>query len=401
MDGIAGEAGVDGLAIGIRIRVHHAWGGRGRAGHAGLEIGRVMELEVAVDRWHLHFVAQRGLGAGPARLHLAVLGAAVAAARVAVVAIFVEHDAVAALRGAARGARTVGLDLAVHRAAVERQAIAIVAALRALDLAVAANRGCALAAVVALVAELQVAGGRATVTAHGIAVVAGLGARLDAIAALGRAALADHAALEALLDGLAVARAAVTALRVAVVAFLAAFEDTVAALHGRACAQLPRRANAARALALAVGRTPIAVLLVAVVAHFTDGGLYDPIATAWGRFARLSRIRANPAAFELARAAAAVAAVGVAVVAVFSRFDAFVAAHGGSNARLASDAQVGRILDRAGRVTAIVVRGIAVVADLARTYLAISTNDIPRALALWRTGPVLLDLAGAVAAVAR
>src|SRR5512145_1887721 len=93
---------VYGLAVVVEIWFHHARGGGILASHTTFEVVgltvelplRFAEMEVAIDGRHVHPIAQLGLTAGPAGLGFAVLGATVAAAGVAVVAVFVEHDAV-------------------------------------------------------------------------------------------------------------------------------------------------------------------------------------------------------------------------------------------------------------------------------------------------------------------
>ena len=172
------------------------------------------------------------------------------------------------------------------------------------------------------------AGGGAAIAAQRVAVVALLSARGDAVAALGRAGLADHPALISWLDGLAVTRAAIAAHRVAVVAFLVALEHAVPALDHRTDAQLARGTNAALAFGLAVGRAPVPVLLVAVVAHFANRRLDNAVTAPRGRLAGIAWRRAHPTGFELTSAAAAIAAIAVAVVAVLARLDALVATLG-------------------------------------------------------------------------
>ena len=83
-------------------------------------------------------------------------------------------------------------------------------------------------------------------------------------------------------------------LGVAVVALLAALDHAVAALDDRTDAQLAWGANAARAFGLAVGRAPVAVLLVAVVAHFAERGLDDAVTAPRGRLAGIAGRRADP-----------------------------------------------------------------------------------------------------------
>jgi hypothetical protein len=312
-----------------------------------------MELEIAVECWHFHFVADIGLGACPAVFDLTIARAAVTASGVAVVAILVEHNAVATLRGAGV-ALAVWLPLAVRRAAVEGQGVAIVEAFGTFDLAVATGRRRACAAV-ALVPEFEVASGRATIAAHGVTVIAGFSTRFDAVAALGCAGLTGDATLETFLDAGAVACAAIATGRVTVVAFLVAFENAVAALHSRAGAQRSGGANAARTLGLTVGRATVAVLLVAVVTNFTDGGLNNRITAARSGLTRFSWIRTDPAVLKLAGVAAAITACSIAIVAILSGFNALVAALGAANARRAGYAGVGGILHGTGGVTAIIV----------------------------------------------
>ena len=87
-----------------------------------------------------------------------------------------------------RARLAVGLVLAVGRAAVERQRVAVVAPLGALDLLVAAGRVRARArAAAALPPELDLAGGRAAVPGGQVAVVAQLGQHADAVATPGDA----------------------------------------------------------------------------------------------------------------------------------------------------------------------------------------------------------------------
>jgi len=140
--------------------------------------------------------------------------------------------------------------------------------------------------------------------------------------------------------------------------------------------------------------------LVAVVAHFANRGLHHAVTASCGRIAWFAGLRANPAALELATAAAAIAAIAVAVVAVLARFDTLVTALRYANARLSwRRALEGRVLNRAGGIAAITVGGVAVVAHLARANDAITTNDILRACAGRGTAPIVFDLAGPIAAI--
>ena len=147
-----------GLAIAVEAVVDHPGRGGERAAHAGFEVCRLLEPEVAIDGRHLHRVADLRLAARPPRLDLAGIRAAVAFADIAVVALFTEHDAVATDRGTSRSGRALRLDLTVFRATIEGNGVAVVAALGAFLLAVPAGRLRALArAAVALVAELEMA----------------------------------------------------------------------------------------------------------------------------------------------------------------------------------------------------------------------------------------------------
>src|SRR5262249_49436990 len=147
-----------------------------------------------------------------------------AADAVAVVARLADDDAVAALRHARR-ARAVGLPAAVVRAAVEGQGVAILAALRPFDHAVAALRGRADArAAAALPADLDLAGRGAAVACGRVTVVAELGQDLHAVATARDpvAGLPGGLAREPRLDDEAIRRAPVARHLVAVVARLVA-----------------------------------------------------------------------------------------------------------------------------------------------------------------------------------
>jgi hypothetical protein len=150
-----------------------------------------MIAKIAIDHRNHHFIAEGRLGAGEARFDLAVVGATVAISVVAVVTLFAEDDAVAAL-GRARGAAAVGLVLAILGTAIEGHGVAVVAALRAFDLPVSAGGvganaravGCAAAA---LVTKLDLAGGRAAVAGSRVSVITLLGRDKDSVAATGDA----------------------------------------------------------------------------------------------------------------------------------------------------------------------------------------------------------------------
>jgi hypothetical protein len=180
-----------------------------------------------------------------------------------------------------------------------------------------------------------------------------------------------------------------------------AFKHAIAALDDRTAAHLARRARAAWGLGLAIRRATVAILLVAVVACFVVGGLDDAVTAACGGFARRAWDRAHVSALKLAIAVAAIAFVGIAVVAIFAWFNALVPTLRDAGTQLSGRALEGRVLNCAGGITAVVVLGIAVVTHLACPNSAIATNDIFRAFAFFGAGPVVLDLAITIAAVAR
>ena len=195
-------------------------------------------------------------------------------------------------------------------------------------------------------------------------------------------------------------RAAIARLGVSVVALLAAFDGAVAALDGRALAQLPRCADTPRTLGLAVRRTTVVVLLVAVVAHFAQRKLDDSIAAVRSLLAGRARYQADPPGFELTSAAAAIVAEGIAVVALLARFDAPVATLGNQGAGLSGDTLVAGVLNRAGGIAAVVVEGVAVIANLARADDFVAADDQSVAGPRGGTLPVGLDLANAIATIA-
>src|SRR5262249_39365406 len=142
-----------------------------------------IEHRHAQDAGVVDLLAGRRLRALEAGLFLAHRRATVAVFGVAVVALFVDQEAVAALGFAAVGGAG-RLGLAERRAAVERHRVAVVAALGAFLLTVAAGRlaaGAGLA--LALEARLELAGRGATITGDRVTVVALLGGADDAVAA--------------------------------------------------------------------------------------------------------------------------------------------------------------------------------------------------------------------------
>src|SRR5204862_656796 len=160
---------------------HHSPGG------ARLEVGRGPGVKIAIDGRDHHRVPERRLLAHEPGLDLARRRAAIAIDVVAVVAIFVDDDAVAAA-GHARAGLAVGLVLAVGRTTVERKGVAVVAPLGAFDLLVPAGGVRALARVAAaLPPHLHLAGRRAAVAGRQVAVVAQLGQDHDAVTAAGDA----------------------------------------------------------------------------------------------------------------------------------------------------------------------------------------------------------------------
>ncbi len=281
VDTLIRHAGEDRLAVAVERVLDHSHAlliaAIGRAANVvvGFEVRGIVHLEVAEDGWHQHLVAQLGLLAGPAGLDFAVLRTAVTTRRIAVVAVFVEHDAVAAFRGAG-AARAIGFDLAVFRAAVERHGVAVVAAFGAFLLAVAADGLAADAGgAVAFPAGLDLAQSRAAIAVLRIAIVARFAGAQDAVAALGRARFAGHAALPARLDGFAISRATVAALRVAVVASLVGSKQAVAALR-EVLAGLARLRALVVAFHLADLAAAVAAFRIAVVTLL--GSVEDAVA---------------------------------------------------------------------------------------------------------------------------
>ena len=220
--------------------------------------------------------------AGVARLDLAVVRAAIVVEHVAVVALLdpADLDAVAArgLAGADRagGGPALGILLAGRRAAIEGHGVAVVAALAGLDLAVATN-------------GFRADRGRARATCSG----------LD------------------LADG----RAAVAAVRVAVVALLA-LQDLPSphrGLHG-----LPAMRHCQPDSTSGIRRAAVTALGVAVVAGLVRG--QHAVAAGTEVVAGLSLRGAVPIRLDLANPAAAVGVGGVAVVALLAALDDAVAA---------------------------------------------------------------------------
>ena len=206
----------------------------------------------------------------------------------------------------------------------------------------------------ALEAGLDLAVERAAVAAEGIAVVAGFGPAQQTVAAE-RAAEARRAAAQPAGLDLAGAAAAVAARGIAVVAGLAAFEGAVAA-DERAVARLT--AADVTAFDLAGARAPVAAAAVAVVAGLA--GLDHAVAAVVDADAGLAVARET--GFDEAVAVATVAVLGVAVVAVLARIERAVAAQRCADAGLAS-AGIAAVDDAVCTATVAVV-GVAVVAGL-------------------------------------
>jgi len=129
----------------------------------------------------------------------------------------------------------------------------------------------------------------------------------------------------------------------------------------------------------------------------------DAIAADLYGLTRLPGDLANPAILFLTIVATAVTSGRVAVVALFVPFDSLVATELDSDARLAGEWAVeARTLYRAGCITAVVVRGIAVVAHLAGFNAAIATAVIRLAgLPLDSALEMEFELAGSSATIAR
>jgi hypothetical protein len=162
---------------------------------------------------------------------------------------------------------------------------------------------------------------------------------------------------------------------------------------------LGRYADAARVFGLAVGRTTVAILLIAVVAHFANGRLDHAITAARSLLASSAGCRTDVTGLKLASVAAAITGLRVSVVAVLARLNALVAALGSQDAGLPRDALVARILNRAGGIAAIIVFCVAIVANFACTDIAVTADDVARTFALFGTRPILLDFADAIATV--
>jgi hypothetical protein len=198
---------------------------------------------------------------------------------VAVVAFFAEDYAVATL-GRARGSRTVGLDLAIFRTAVEGHQVAVITALGAFFLAVSADGLAADARLAAaLPADFESAGGRATVAALRVVVVADLGPAQHAVAAFWSAWFARNPALPAGLHRLAIGGATITVFRVPVVTGLVGGHEAVSA-HREVLAGLPRIGTLVVGLDLTNGIAPVAAVLVAVIASFALVRIDNPVAAA-------------------------------------------------------------------------------------------------------------------------
>jgi hypothetical protein len=127
--------------------------------------------------------------------------------------------------------------------------------------------------------------------------------------------------------------------------------------------------------------------------------LDNAITAEWSAFAGCARLGTDPAIFELAACAAAISSCGVAVVAFFARFNTRVATHRDALAGLSNNAKIGGVLLRAVGVAAIVIKGIAIVANLTRVEKAVAALDFSRAFALFGAIPIDFDLANTIAAV--
>jgi hypothetical protein len=173
------------------------------------------------------------LGAVPVLLKLAIGRAAIAGSGVAVITfLFRKLEPVATRRLAAIGSRTHGLGLAVRRAPVARDQVAVVARLVPFGGAVAANGGMtSLSRNRAGVARLVLAARAAAVPGCGVAIVAFFRTYQHAVAALGPAATGPRA-FPTLFNLRAIGRTAVAVLGVVVIAGFIAGDTTVTAHHG-------------------------------------------------------------------------------------------------------------------------------------------------------------------------
>jgi hypothetical protein len=237
VNSVAGDPGVYRPAVGIEVALDQARGGGLRTGDPGLEVARVAVVEVAVHGGDLHLVADARLLALEAIFDLAVGRATVAVDVVAVIAVFVEHDTVATT-GSAAGAAALRFVGAVGRAAIEGQGVAVVAALGALDVLVAAGGVRASAGTtVALPTDLDPATVRAAVAGGLVAVVALLGKDHQSIATAshGVASFARGGARKPGFDTEAVVGATVAGHGVAVVAGLVLGQHAIAAIGARRC----------------------------------------------------------------------------------------------------------------------------------------------------------------------
>ncbi len=251
----------EGFEIGVAGRAVH--GKR----HEVAEHGQKVELRRRI---------RRVVRARVAHLELAVVRAAVAVFRVAVVACLGhELQSIAAFRGAAAD-RAVGLELAGGRTSVAVDDVRIVARFRAFLLPVAAHRHVALRRHGGIgnggrrgadVARFELARRRASLSRVGR--VALLRSRQHGVAAMRDAELPGLRAVPAAFDH-ASRRASVARLRVAVVARLLAADATVSALH-EVEARHPRLwASPILFDGLAIGRASVGRFRVAVVASFSE-----------------------------------------------------------------------------------------------------------------------------------
>src|SRR5450631_789096 len=212
-------------------------------------------------------VSRRARVAG---LDLAIVRAAVVIEHVAVVALLAtsRQDPVTthglARANRARGSTALGLGGTRRRATVEGHRVAVVARFAGLQLAVATD-GFLASAAATVEARLDLASRRAAVLARRVAVVASFEALHDAVAAQRGAGLTRDAADVAGLDALAVARATIAAHGVAVVAPFVRRQDAVPA-HSKVLAGLARGTADPVRLELADATAAVAVDLIGVVA---------------------------------------------------------------------------------------------------------------------------------------